>query len=410
MKEVIEFIESLAERGVELWAEGDRLRYRSPKIELTPEILGRLKREKSTILEYFKKSSEHPLSYGQKALWYVYQLERQSPAYNIVHAAYLTADLDVDRLQKAWEILGQRHSVLRTIYDERDGQPIARIDHERPFPFQTIDASNWDEKKIDRWIQQEADRPFELEQEFSIRIHLLICSKPIFVLTVHHIAVDFWALEILLNELDQIYHSLKVGMTLSLPPLDWQYSDYVRWESWHLAGEEGGKYLDYWKQKLAGELPILDLPTDRPRPLVQTYRGKSYSFSLDTALSDRTRDLAKKLRLTPYVFFLTIFQILLCRYTHQEDIVIGSPLVGRSSPESEKIVGYFVNPVVLRVNGAGEPSFIEYSDRVRRVVIPFPYWSSACSLSAIRVVPLYFKWLSSGINSVPRKRLRENLR
>jgi amino acid adenylation domain-containing protein/non-ribosomal peptide synthase protein (TIGR01720 family) len=380
MKEVIEFIESLAERGVELWAEGDRLRYRSPKIELTPEILGRLKREKSTILEYFKKSSEHPLSYGQKALWYVYQLERQSPAYNIVHAAYLTADLDVDRLQKAWEILGQRHSVLRTIYDERDGQPIARIDHERPFPFQTIDASNWDEKKIDRWIQQEADRPFELEQEFSIRIHLLICSKPIFVLTVHHIAVDFWALEILLNELDQIYHSLKVGMTLSLPPLDWQYSDYVRWESWHLAGEEGGKYLDYWKQKLAGELPILDLPTDRPRPLVQTYRGKSYSFSLDTALSDRTRDLAKKLRLTPYVFFLTIFQILLCRYTHQEDIVIGSPLVGRSSPESEKIVGYFVNPVVLRVNGAGEPSFIEYSDRVRRVVLealehesyPFP--------------------------------------
>ena len=327
--------------------------------------------------------SIHPLSHGQQALWFLYQLAPESAAYNIMYAAALQKDVDAQVLRQAFEILTQHHAVLRTTYKTRDGKPIQQVHEHQPVHFEVIDASNWNQERLNHWLAVEGDRPFHLEQGPVLRASLLTAfesDRPMLVLVAHHIAVDLWSLEILINDLRWLYQSLKVGAPASLAPLKWQYHDYVRWEAEQLASSQGERLWNYWQQKLVGELPVLNLPTDRPRPPVQTYNGSAYSFELNEALTTNLRALAKTAGTTPYMTLLAAFQVLLLRYTAQEDILVGSPMIGRNRGELEKIVGYFVNPVVLRTDLSGNPSFLELLGRVRRVVLealehqdfPFP--------------------------------------
>ena len=199
-------------------------------------------------------------------------------------------------------------------------------------------------------------------------------------LVIHHIAIDGWSLWICLDELRHLYSAEMVGMKAVLPASVWQYPDYIRWQQQMIDGPEGEKLWAYWQATLAGELPILTLPTDRPRPPMQTFRGASHFFKLDEVLTKKLKSLSQAHRTTPFALFLTAFQILLYRYTGQEDILVGSPSSGRQRTELERIVGYCVNPIVLRSKLAGNPSFKVLLNQVRETVLdaferqayPFP--------------------------------------
>ncbi|MDJ0580941.1 amino acid adenylation domain-containing protein [Crocosphaera sp.] len=343
------------------------------------EMLAKILKEKAN-----KKNIKFPLSYGQQALWFIYELAPESVAYNLLYTAKIRKSIDYEILKKSFEFLTKRHPALKTKYITQEGKPLQQFCSDLPLSFQVIDASSWSDSEISEWINQEADRPFNLEIGDLFRVSLLTFSDgnklPILVLTIHHIAAEFWSFEILVNELEIIYNALQENQNPSLKPLTGTYKDYVQREKKQLASREGEKQWQYWQQKLSGELPIMNLPTDRPRPPVQTYNGETYYFELDEELTHQLRELAKSEGVTLYVTVLAAFQVLLSRYSGQEDILIGSPLVNRNNSELENIIGYFVNPVVLRGNLSGNPSFKELLSRTRTIVLealensdfPFP--------------------------------------
>ncbi|HEX9921540.1 MAG TPA: condensation domain-containing protein, partial [Anaerolineae bacterium] len=393
---VVEFLATLSEQRVSVWTEGDRLRYRAPEGVLTPVLLEQLKQHKADIVAWLheRDSNTALLSFGQRALWFLYQLAPQSPAYNLMHAARLPSDLDAGVLRQAVGQLIDRHPVLRTTFTVMSGEPIQQIHNDPPEGyFEVIDAAGWHHEEINTRLEMMADRPFDLEQGPVMRLQLFENAPAangqgqsyILLLTVHHIAVDFISLQVLLYELMTLYQAIKAGTPPSLPDLTSEYRDYVRWERDKLRAD-GDTLANYWHNQLghAGSgkapLPSLNLPTDYPRPALQTYAGDSYTFELDTILAQRLSDLAKANGTTLYTTLLAAFQIFLYRYTGQDDIPIGTPMDTRSLSQFERVVGYFANPVVLRADLSKNPTFTQHLKQVRQTVIeavkhrdyPFP--------------------------------------
>ena len=220
-------------------------------------------------------------------------------------------------------------------------------------------------------MTDEAHRPFDLELGPLLRVSVFKRSERehYLLLVVHHIVIDFWSLAILLNELGVIYPAEVAGMRATLPPLDLQYSDYVGWQSEMLADAEGVRLWDYWRKQLADNLPVLELPTDRPRQPIQTHRGGSHDFVLSDELSGQLKLLAKAKGATLYVVMLAAFQAMLHYLSGQDDLIVGSPVVGRSRAEFEEIVGLFTNPVFLRVSLSADPTFQEFLRHVRQTVL-----------------------------------------
>ena len=389
---VINFLQDLQAQGVELWVEGDKLKYRSTKEVLTPQVLSQIKQYKSEILDLLRQNAEptepYPLSLGQQALWFLYQLAPESTAYNIMYAVSLKPNIDTAILEQAFTKTIARHPSLRSIYKTEDGQPVQQVCQDLPVQFKVTQTSDLSQDYLDNWLAENADRPFKLEQGDLIRAHVLNRSsknslepeESILLLVAHHIAIDFWSLDILMDDLCLLYQSIEQDTSISLPSLTIKYRDYVRQEQSKLASPELEQQWDYWQQKLAGELPVLNLPTDRPRPPVQTYNGVSHYFTLTEELSQGIRELAKKTGTTAYATVLAAFQVLLWRYTNQSELLIGCPMAGRIDPTLEKIVGYFVNPVVLRANLTGNPSFKDLISKTRQTLfealdyqeLPFP--------------------------------------
>lgn len=301
----------------------------------------------------------------------MYQVAPQSAAYNIFFAAHVRSNLDLAILRRSCQALINRHPVLRTIYAMRDGQPIQVVQAHREVDFEVVDASTWDAQRVAAWRFTETNRPFDLERGPVLRIKLLLRSTEshILVLTIHHIAVDFWSLDLLLDELRVLYTSEIHRRHRSLPAVSSQYVDHVRVEAGMLEGAEGERLWKFWREQLAGELPALNLPTDRQRPAVQTYAGTTYQFELDPALTAGLAELARTREVTLYTLLLAAFQVLLHRYSAQDDILVGSPMIGRTSAGLEGVVGYFANPVVLRTDLSGDPPFTAFLSRVRRTVL-----------------------------------------
>jgi len=320
-----------------------------------------------------KRQETYPLSHGQKALWFLHQLKPDSSAYHITYAAELVPDLDTEALALSLNSLILRHAPLRTTYSMEDGDPLQRVHKEVMVPIEGIDASGWSQKELEGWLGKEGDRSFDLERGPVFRVKLLEgfsgVRGPILVFTVHHIAFDFWSLDIFLHELCVLYDGIRTGTEAPLPPMDIRYGDYAVHEEKRLEGVEGERLWEYWKERLSGELPVLNLYTDHPRPPIQTYAGKTLSLHLGEALSRRLRDLSGSEGATLFMTLLAAFQVLLVRYTSQEDILIGTPTAGRDRTEWEGMIGYFVNPVVIRGDLSGNPSFKELLQRVRERVL-----------------------------------------
>jgi amino acid adenylation domain-containing protein len=312
----------------------------------------------------------HPLSSGQRALWFLHQLAPESAAYNVANAVRIRGELDVPALRRAFQRLIERHPALRTTFPATYGDPVQQIHAHVEVAFQEEDASAWSEAALHARLVAEVQRPFDLARGPLLRVHLFARSpqEHILVLALHHIVTDLWSLVVLTDELGALYPAEKAGTPLQLAPLALHYSDYVRWQADMLAGAEGERLWSYWQQNLAGS-PVLNLATDRPRPLVQTYHGAGHAFGLDQALTQRLHALAEAQGTTLYTLLLTAFQVLLYRYSGQDDILVGTPIAGRSRAELAGMVGYFVNSVVIRADLSRDPTFQDLLERVRRSVL-----------------------------------------
>jgi amino acid adenylation domain-containing protein/non-ribosomal peptide synthase protein (TIGR01720 family) len=316
-------------------------------------------------------SAEYPLSVGQQALWFLAQLSPESTAYNIARAVRIKFVLDVPAFERTLQALAARHASLRTLFSSRDGRPFQRAQEQPGLGFEEEDAAGWGESFLQERLVEKAHAPFDLERGPLLRVHLFKRSggEHVLLLIAHHIAADFWSLELLLDELCEVYAALKEGRPAKLNPVPAHYRDFVSWQEEMLQGPEGERLRRYWLRQLAGELPALDLTTDRPRPPAQTYRGASLSFKLSAGLTRQLKALARRHGATLYTVLLAAFSALLHRYTGQGEILIASPTAGREQAGFAGVVGYFVNPVVIRTYVSRDLSFAAFLDQVRQTAL-----------------------------------------
>jgi acyl-CoA synthetase (AMP-forming)/AMP-acid ligase II/acyl carrier protein len=315
--------------------------------------------------------NEYPLSYMQQALWLLYQFAPAGAAYNVSFAARITSEVNIDALRRSFQALSDRHTSLRSSFTTRDGQPVQRITPGQSVDFQASDASTLSLAEFDEELAGQSLQPFDLERGpvFRVRLFKRQAEEYVILITAHHIAMDGWSLWILLDELGVLYTAYDAGESPSLPALAGDYGGYVAWQSDMLKGPEGERLWQYWRQELEGELPVLDLPISKPRPPAQTYAGASHGFGLAERLTARLKALAKSENATLYMTLLAAFQVLLHRYTGLNEILIGSPVSGRSRADFEAVIGCFFNTVVLRADLSGDSSFSDFLKQVRRKVL-----------------------------------------
>ncbi|AOX02677.1 hypothetical protein BJP34_27440 [Moorena producens PAL-8-15-08-1] len=372
---LLEFLQDLVIKGWKLWNEGNRLRYCAPNEESTALVLAQLKQHKAEILELLRDRPDilnvSQLSYGQKALLFLWQLAPQSHAYNRSFPARIYSVVDMTAMEKALRVLRERHPILRTTFPKLGSEPIQQVHDNQELDFLLFDASSWSEDELKAKVVEAHQFPFDLERGPVMRVRWFTRSnfEHILLLTIHHIACDGWSIDLLIQELEKLYQAQKAGVEPSLPQMKHSYQDYVRWQRDILEGTQGERLWNYWQQQLSGELPVLNLPTDRLRRPIQTYNGASHHFNLSDKLTKQLKELAQNLGATFYTILLAAFQVLLYRYTGQEDILVGSPTSGRTQPEFAGIMGYFVDPVVMRANLSNNLSFKEFLSEVRQTVL-----------------------------------------
>jgi hypothetical protein len=311
-----------------------------------------------------------PLSFAQERLWLLDRLLPRGSIYNVAKGYRLLGSLDVAAMRLALNELVRRHEMLRTRFVLEEQGPMQVIASEWRLEVEAEElgavAAEARDSEARRRMQQEAQEPFDLEHGPLIRARLLRLSgeEHWLLLTMHHIVTDGWSSGVLVRELSVLYGAYSRGEESPLPALPVQYADYAVWQREWLQGETLEQQLGYWKPVLA-DLPVLDLPTDRPRPAVASFRGGWVRFTMDAELTQRLKDLGRREGVTPFMTLLAAFQVLLHRYSGQDDIAVGVPIAGRVRPELSGVIGFFVNRLVMRGDLSGEPTFKQYLARVR---------------------------------------------
>ncbi|MFL5356299.1 amino acid adenylation domain-containing protein [Archangium sp.] len=318
-----------------------------------------------------QREGELPLSFAQQRLWFIEQLEPGGFTYNVPYALRLKGRLDRAVLERSLGEVVRRHEALRTTFVEVNGQPVQCIAPELVLVLPVEDVEGRAEGEVQRRVEQEARRPFDLEKGPLVRATLLrvVADEHVLVLVIHHIACDIWSLDLLLREVETLYRAFSEGQEPQLPAPPVQYVDYAKWQREWLKGEVLESQLGWWKQQLAGAPPVLELPVDRPRPPVQTFRGSHLVKPLPPALAGAVKELSHKEGVTLFMAFLAAYQALLARYSGQSDIVMGTPISGRNRREVEGLIGFFLNTLPLRVDGSGAESFRELLGRVREACL-----------------------------------------
>lgn len=314
-----------------------------------------------------------PLSFAQERLYFLNQLQPNSSFYNLPISFRLQAGLNVDALEKSLSEIVRRHEVLRTTFELADGSPVQVVHPAAPWKLQIHDASGSPDSEAEalRLAAAEAQAPFDLREGplFRARLVRLHEQEHVLLLTMHHIVSDGWSVQLLVQELSALYESYSRGAAASLPELPIQYSDFALWQRRALSAEGVEKHLDYWREQLAGAPTILELPFDRPRPSVQSYRGDMQSFTIGRGAAGRLLRLGRQEGATLFMTLLAAFQVLLARYSGQLDVVVGTPIANRNRAELEGVIGFFVNTLVLRTRMEDDPTFVELLRRVKQTTI-----------------------------------------
>jgi amino acid adenylation domain-containing protein len=360
--------------GVELPV---RALFESPSVaELSQRVEKALLPRDASPLVPVARTKAMPLSFAQERLWVLDRLQPWSTSlYAVPSVLRLEGALDTAALERALGEIVRRHESLRTTFPEVDGRPLQRI---APFAGFTLPMEDLSElgaaarEAAARRAREEAARPFDLAVGPLFRAALLRASDEdhVLMLCMHHVITDGWSQAVLFRELSALYEAFRDGRTPPLlPDLPVQYVDYAIWQRARLQGEDLARELTYWKQRLTGAPPLSGLPTDKPRPAVQTYRGTSERIEWSVELLEGLQALARREGATLYMVLLCAFDVLLAKYGDTEDVVVGSPIAGRTRKEVENLIGFFVNMLVLRTDLSGDPSFREGLRRVRDVTL-----------------------------------------
>ncbi|ATB51486.1 non-ribosomal peptide synthetase [Corallococcus macrosporus] len=368
----------LSRLGITLRADGEHLRITAPKGALTPELRERLSAAKPALLTHLRdeaalvtltrvpREGALPTSSAQRGLWLVDRLEGGSASYNLCAAVRLEGPLRVDVLERALGHILQRHEALRTCFPAVDGAPVQRVLPAWPvaLPVEAV-------RDVEREAEHFARQPFALEVGPLFRARLVRSPDGAhhLWLAMHHIISDAWSMGLLLRELSALYEAFAAGRPSPLPELAVQYVDFAGWQRRYLTSALGAAQLDYWREQLEGLPPRLELPTDRPRPSVQTNRGATLRFELDSVLTRGLKQVAQEAGATLYMALLAAWSVVLGRYSRQDDVAVGSPVANRKHRETEALIGFFVNTLVLRAKLEGDPSFLELLGRVRQVTL-----------------------------------------
>jgi len=314
-----------------------------------------------------------PLSFAQQRLWFLDQLEPGSSFYNVSSVIELNGVLNIDAMGRALTEIVRRHEVLRTTFADVNGEPQQIIAPAAPFHLPVIDLSHiTDEERqaeVKRLISEEAELPFDLMRGPLLRLTLLRISaeKHIALLTMHHIVSDGWSIGILVREVGALYTAYRAGRPSPLEELPIQYADFAHWERQWLQGDALERQLSYWRQQLDGAPTTLELPSAKPRPAVQTFRAGHQMLELNREATDGLKALGRQTGVTLFMSLLAAFDVLLYRYGGQTDLLIGTPIANRNRLETEALIGFFINTLVLRIDLSGDPTFIEVLQRVREV-------------------------------------------
>ncbi|MHB0876072.1 MAG: non-ribosomal peptide synthetase [Anaerolineae bacterium] len=348
---------------------------------------------------------EYPLSHGQRALWFVQQLVPDNAAYNIVRAMRLHNRLDVQALRQAWSNLSERHPALRTCITSVDGEPVQRVSDRPRAYFEVIDATALSDAALQDRLAAEVYRPFDLEHDALMRLSLFArtATDNLMVTAFHHSVTDLWSTAIMLHELGVFYDAANGGASPDLKALRTTYGDHVLAQRAMLAGPDGERLAQFWRSQFATGWPEMALLTDRPRPAVLPFRARTRTERLSSLLSRQLAQLAKDMGVTPFSLVMVAFQVLLRRYTGLDDVLVATPVAGRSA-STARLVGYFVNPVVVRGNLAGDPTFAEFARQVHATTTAalahgaYPFGllvedlQPARDLSRPPITPVMFAW------------------
>jgi amino acid adenylation domain-containing protein len=323
------------------------------------------------------------LSFSQESLWFMQQLDPDNFAYNSSFLYKITGGIDHLSLENALNEMVRRHDILRTIYQNQGGSPVQIVQPHLPFSLPYVDYSALPglerQKTIQKYASEHGNLPYHLQQGPLVRFALLHAApgEDYLFWGMHHINSDAWSREIFINELRRHYKTIGSEEQTSLPELPIQYLDYALWQREWLNGDVLAAYTEHWKNILSGELPILELPTDQPRPKLQTSQGARYYFRFSKSLFMQIEEFCKGERITPFQLFLAAYAILLMRYSGQEDIIIGCPFANRSRAELEKIYGVFVNTLPIRINLQDNPKIRDFLNRVRTLMLDAFAWQAA---------------------------------
>ena len=381
-----DFIAKLGALDVRLWVENERLGVSAPQGILTPDLRDELIRRKPELISAVGASTvgpirttteddAAPLSFAQERLWIFDRLEPGSTTYNTQLLLELEGELDRTALSRSLDEVVRRHEPLRTTFQDGDGGPVQVVSPAAPVDLRVVDLTTVPPSQRDeearRVLSVERNTPFRLDEDPLLRATLLRKSADshVLLLATHHIVADGSSLIVLVRELTELYGAFVRGEAASLPALPIRFSDYAHWEREWLDGAAAAELVSYWRDRLGGELPVLDLPTDRIRPPVQTFRGGAIGGLVDTDTAERLRRLAQQAGATLFTLLLAAFKAMLYRHCGQEDVLVGAAVQGRERPETRDLIGMFVNTVAIRSDLSGQPTFRQLLGRVRASVL-----------------------------------------
>ena len=385
---VAEFLSYLNSLEIKLWLEEEKLKYQAPQGAMTPEIKQEIGTRKPEILAFLRsaitpsktfesvispvaRSEDLPLSFAQQRMWFLYQMDQQNSAYNEALTIRLTGRLNIDILEQTINAIIQRHESLRTTFPMVEGKPIQKIAPSLKIKLLVINLKDISQDQIDKQIIEELQKPFDLTQAPLLRCTLFDLGYENYILVnvFHHIIIDGWSKGILFKELSEFYQAFLSNSTVDLPELTIQYADFAVWQRQWLQGEILENQLNYWKKQLTAAPPLLELPTDKPRPANPNFRGHSISFQINSELTEKLKLLSQKSGATLFMTLLAALNTLLFRYSGQDDILIGTPTANRNRQEIEPLIGFFVNTLVLRNSLEGNPAFSGLLQQARNVVL-----------------------------------------
>ncbi|WP_298904114.1 non-ribosomal peptide synthetase [uncultured Nostoc sp.] len=412
MKTFDELLLELSRLNIKVWADGNNLRYQAPKDILTSDILAQIKTYKTEILVFLNQSTIESqsiikpvdatiknegllLSFTQQQFWLLHHLEESNYIYNMVRAFRLEGDLNISNFEQAIQCLIARHSILRTGFKVVNGSPVQVITPHLTFDIPVIDLQNLSEteriSQAQRLLLQERTRAFDLNQSPVWRVTLIRLHHHTHLLmfNLHHIICDDWSIQIFLRELSALYQEVSTGKTASLPELPIQYADFAHWQNQQITLKNFTQQLNYWQQQLAEVVPVLELPylsdsplemlrdatkgsragRDRNDNVKQAFQSGIVPLCVSAEVSGKLKQLSQKSGTTLFTTLLTAFAILLSRYTHQEDLVVGTVIANRTSAQTNTLIGAFVNTLGLRIQIPDNPTFQELLTEVQKVVL-----------------------------------------